>query len=123
MFASSISILLLKEQTCWDTLNLDRSISDQTVQIIPMFDNSTMSDFSRFTLPPNHIILLNCHSSTNRYFCLLHARLDMAHGRLAEPEQRHGGQARVRDHDALHDAVVLQGRADGGLPVPSLEIS
>ena len=34
-----------------------------------MFDNSTMSDFSRFTLPPNHIILLNCHRiGYGRYF-------------------------------------------------------
>ena len=44
--------------SCWDTLNLSPSISDQTAQIVPMFDNSTLSVLDRFALPPNHIILL-----------------------------------------------------------------
>jgi hypothetical protein len=49
--------------------------------------------------------------------CLLHPRLGVAHGGLAEPEQGRRGVPRVRDHDALHGAVVLQGGAGGGLPV------
>jgi hypothetical protein len=49
--------------------------------------------------------------------CLLHPRLGVAHGGLAEPEQGRRGAPRVRDHDALHVAVVLQGGAGGGLPV------
>lgn len=48
---------------------------------------------------------------------LLHPRLGVAHGGLAEAEQRDGGAPRVRDHDALDGAVVLQRGADGGLPV------
>ena len=58
----------IKEQTYWDTLNLNRSISDQTVQIVPMFDNSAMSVLDCFALPPNHIIRLNCHR-TLLFFC------------------------------------------------------
>jgi hypothetical protein len=50
---------------------------------------------------------------------LLHAGLGVAqpHGRLAEPEQGHGGPPGVRHHHAVHGAVVLDGRADGRLPV------
>ncbi|PWZ31155.1 Exocyst complex component SEC5B [Zea mays] len=48
--------------------------------------------------------------------CLLHPRLGVAHGGLAEPEQGRRGAPRVRDHDALHGAVVLQGVPVHGVP-------